>query len=143
MATWIPTSPHGQDIPQKWTQCGSIAGDYPGVKDADAFVAYMKKCQVDTTFYFADVNNKTVQQTLRALQAQAAVARSSRKTRDCRQRSFKSVSQNSCRSSDRRPRRYPGMSIRVGRRISPPECTGPHAETNRVSEKGPPPNEQT
>jgi len=28
----------------------------------------MKKCQIPTTFFFADVNDKTVQQTLRALQ---------------------------------------------------------------------------
>jgi hypothetical protein len=34
----------------------------------------MKKCQVETTFFFADVNNKTVQQTLRALKVQAGVA---------------------------------------------------------------------
>ena len=34
----------------------------------------MKRCQVETTFYFADVNDKTVQQTLRALQTQSAVA---------------------------------------------------------------------
>ena len=25
-----------------------------------AFIAYMKKCQITTTFYFADVNDKTV-----------------------------------------------------------------------------------
>lgn len=47
---------------------------YPGVENVAAFKAYMKKCQVKTTFYFADVNNKTVEQTLRALQTQSAVA---------------------------------------------------------------------
>ena len=47
---------------------------YPGVQNVDAFIAYMKRCQVETTFYFADVNNKTVQQTLQALQTQSAVA---------------------------------------------------------------------
>jgi hypothetical protein len=47
---------------------------YPGVQNVDAFVAYMKRCQVETTFYFADVNDKTVQQTLKALQTQSAVA---------------------------------------------------------------------
>jgi len=34
----------------------------------------MKACQLDTTFYFAAVNDKTVTQTLRALQTQSAVA---------------------------------------------------------------------
>jgi hypothetical protein len=47
---------------------------YPGVRDISAFVAYMKKCQLETTFYFADVNNHTVQSTLRALKVQASVA---------------------------------------------------------------------
>ena len=53
-----------------WQHC--IA--YPGVQNIDAFIAYMKRCQVETTFYFADVNSKTVQQTLQALQTQSAVA---------------------------------------------------------------------
>jgi hypothetical protein len=53
-----------------WQHCWG----YPGVQDVGAFVAYMKKCQITTTFYFADVNNKTVQQTLKALQTQGAVA---------------------------------------------------------------------
>jgi hypothetical protein len=44
------------------------------VDDEAAFIAYMKRCQIDTTFYFADVNDKTVQQTLTALQTQSAVA---------------------------------------------------------------------
>jgi len=47
---------------------------YPGVQNVNSFIAYMKRCQVETTFYFADVNNKTVQQTLQALQTQSAVA---------------------------------------------------------------------
>jgi hypothetical protein len=47
---------------------------YPGVENVGAFIAYMKRCQVETTFYFADVNDKTVQQTLQALQTQSAVA---------------------------------------------------------------------
>jgi hypothetical protein len=53
-----------------WSHCVG----YPGVRDPGAFAAYMKKCQVDTTFYFADVNNHTVQSTLRALKVQASVA---------------------------------------------------------------------
>jgi hypothetical protein len=47
---------------------------YPGVENVPAFIAYMKRCQVETTFYFADVNDKTVRQTLQALQTQSAVA---------------------------------------------------------------------
>ena len=58
------------EIDTIWQHCEG----YPGVQNVDAFIAYMKKCQLTTTFYFADVNNKTVQQTLRALQAQSAVA---------------------------------------------------------------------
>jgi hypothetical protein len=53
-----------------WQHCEG----YPGLQNVEAFIAYMKKCQITTTFYFVDVNNKTVQQTLRALQTQSAVA---------------------------------------------------------------------
>ena len=34
----------------------------------------MKACQLETTFYFAAVNDKSVTETLRALQTQTAVA---------------------------------------------------------------------
>jgi hypothetical protein len=54
-----------------WKHCVG----YPGVADTAAFVAYMKKCQIPTTFFFADVNDRTVQQTLKALQTQSALAR--------------------------------------------------------------------
>jgi hypothetical protein len=54
-----------------WKHCVG----YPGVSDIPAFIAYMKKCQIETTFFFADVNNRTVQQTLQALRTQAALAR--------------------------------------------------------------------
>ena len=47
---------------------------FRSVRDCAAFVAYMKRCQVETTFYFADVNNQTVESTLRALKVQASVA---------------------------------------------------------------------
>lgn len=65
MAREIP-----EEVDAVWQHCWG----YPGVKNVDAFIAYMKKCQVTTTFFFADVNNKSVQQTLIALQTQAAVA---------------------------------------------------------------------
>jgi hypothetical protein len=54
-----------------WKHCVG----YPGLSDTAAFVAYMKKCQITTTFFFADVNDRTVQQSLKALQTQSALAR--------------------------------------------------------------------
>jgi hypothetical protein len=53
-----------------WKHCVG----YPGLSDTAAFVAYMKRCQIETTFFFADVNDRTVQQTLKALQTQSALA---------------------------------------------------------------------
>jgi hypothetical protein len=47
---------------------------YPGSSDPATFVRYMKSCQLDTTFFFAAVNDRTVPQTLSALQTQRAVA---------------------------------------------------------------------
>jgi hypothetical protein len=64
MAREIP-----EHVEAVWKHCIG----YPGVQDEAAFVAYMKKCQITTTFFFADVNDRTVQQTLRALQSQAAL----------------------------------------------------------------------
>jgi hypothetical protein len=49
---------------------GHCAG-YPGIADTGGFIRYMKKCQIQTTFFFADVNYRTVQQNLKALQVQA------------------------------------------------------------------------
>jgi hypothetical protein len=59
-----------EEVDAIWRHCVG----YPGVTDVPAFVAYMKKCQIATTFYFADVNDKTVEQTLKALQAQSGLA---------------------------------------------------------------------
>ncbi len=53
-----------------WKHCVG----YPGLSDLSAFIAYMKKCQITTTFFFADVNNRTVGETLKALRTQAALA---------------------------------------------------------------------
>jgi hypothetical protein len=64
MAAEIP-----ETVDAVWKHCVG----FPGVADVAAFKAYMKKCQIETTFFFADVNDKTVQQTLRALQTQSAV----------------------------------------------------------------------
>lgn len=59
-----------EEVHAVWQHCVG----YPGVKDAEAFAAYMKKCQIETSYFFADVNNKTVQQTLRALKVQSGLA---------------------------------------------------------------------
>lgn len=63
------TSAIPETVDAVWSHCLG----YPGVRNPEAFIAYMKKCQITTTFYFADVNDKTVQQTLSALQTQSAV----------------------------------------------------------------------
>lgn len=53
-----------------WKHCVG----FPGTDDVGAFIAYMKKCQIETTFFFADVNDRTVDATLQALKTQAALA---------------------------------------------------------------------
>ncbi len=53
-----------------WSHCVG----YPGAGNVDAFVKYMKACQLTTTFFFAAVNDKSVTDSLRALQTQKAVA---------------------------------------------------------------------
>ena len=53
-----------------WQHCTG----YPGSKNRAAFLNYMKSCEIETTFFFAPVNDKSVTQTLSALQAQRAVA---------------------------------------------------------------------
>jgi len=63
-----------QHIPNQLDAIWSHCTGYPGSKDLPAFLDYMKKCQLDTTFFFAPVNDKSVNQTLSALQTQRAVA---------------------------------------------------------------------
>jgi hypothetical protein len=53
-----------------WKHCVG----YPGAANRRAFIDYMKACQLDTTFFFAAVNDKSVPETLSALQSQTAVA---------------------------------------------------------------------
>jgi hypothetical protein len=55
-----------------WKHCVG----YPerGANDLDAFLAYMKRCQVETTFFFAPVNDKTRRETLIALRDKAYIA---------------------------------------------------------------------
>jgi hypothetical protein len=65
LATGIP---HHLDA--IWSHCTG----YPGATDIAAFLRYMKACQLETTFFFAAVNDKSVTDTLIALQTQRAVA---------------------------------------------------------------------
>jgi hypothetical protein len=53
-----------------WSHCVG----YPGTANLDKFLTYMKSCQLETTFYFAAVNDRSLTQTLTALQTQRAVA---------------------------------------------------------------------
>jgi len=55
-----------------WKHCVG----YPsrGARDRSAFLAYMKRCEIETTFFFAPVNNKTVAETLTALRNKASIA---------------------------------------------------------------------
>jgi hypothetical protein len=46
---------------------------YPGAANKAAFIDYMKSCQIETSFYFAAINNKSLPQALRALYTQHAV----------------------------------------------------------------------
>lgn len=52
-----------------WKHCVG----YPGAADTGKFAEYMKKCQVETTLYFSDVNDRTLDQTLKALLVKTAV----------------------------------------------------------------------
>ncbi|WP_433973176.1 hypothetical protein [Tunturiibacter lichenicola] len=65
LATAIP-----QHLDAIWSHCIG----YPGTANLQAFIDYMKACQLETTFFFAAVNDKSVPETLRALQTQRAVA---------------------------------------------------------------------
>jgi hypothetical protein len=65
LATAIP-----EHLDAIWSHCVG----YPGAANTQAFIDYMKACQLETTFFFAAVNDKSVPETLRALQTQRAVA---------------------------------------------------------------------
>ena len=63
-----------RSIPETLDAVWSHCTGYPGAADVSRFVAYMQSCQIETTFFFAAVNDKTVPQTLAALGTQRAVA---------------------------------------------------------------------
>jgi hypothetical protein len=60
-----------KEIPEVVEALWSHCVGYSGLAD---FSAYIAKCQIETTFYFADVNDKTVAQILKALQLQGGLA---------------------------------------------------------------------
>jgi hypothetical protein len=61
-------------VPQHLNAIWSHCVGYPGAANVQAFINYMKACQIETTFFFAAVNNKSVTETLSALQTKRAVA---------------------------------------------------------------------
>jgi hypothetical protein len=61
-------------VPQHLDAIWSHCVGYPGASNVQSFLDYMKACQIETTFFFAAVNNKSVTETLAALQTQRAVA---------------------------------------------------------------------
>jgi hypothetical protein len=63
-----------ESVPQHLDAIWQHCVGYPGAANRRAFVEYMKACQLDNTFFFAAVNDKSVSETLRALQTQTAVA---------------------------------------------------------------------
>ena len=65
LATAVP-----EHLDAIWSHCNG----YPGAHDTAAFLRYMKACQIETTFFFPAVNDKSVTETLTALQTQHAVA---------------------------------------------------------------------
>lgn len=61
-------------VPEQLDAIWSHCVGYPGAANPQAFVDYMKACQIETTFFFVAVNDKSVPETLSALQTQRAVA---------------------------------------------------------------------
>lgn len=132
MARTIP-----DEIDAVWKHCWG----YPGVKGNEAaFVAYMKKCQVDTTFYFADVNAYTVKQTLLALQTQAAVAAFIDKNQGLPAALLQKNFADFIRNLDNAPAPVPGCPERGG----PPHIAShmPWAARHEPRAKGATPSEQ-
>ena len=65
LATTIP-----DHLDAIWKHCVG----YPGAANVEAFIQYMKSCQLETTFFFAAVIDKSLPETQRALMTQTAVA---------------------------------------------------------------------
>ena len=58
-------------VDRLWSHCVG----FPGAGDRLAFGAYMKRCQVETTFFFGAYTAYTLEQVLRALDLQRRMAR--------------------------------------------------------------------
>jgi hypothetical protein len=67
LATVIPN-----ELDAIWKHCVGYHED--GASNLPAFLTYMKRCEIETTFYFAPVNDKTRTQTLVALRNKAHIA---------------------------------------------------------------------
>jgi len=63
-----------ETVPEQVDAIWSHCVGYPGLGNIKAFVDYMKACQMETTFFFAAVNDRSLPQSLQALQTQKAVA---------------------------------------------------------------------
>jgi hypothetical protein len=61
-----------RELDAVWKHCVGYPSE--GANDLPKFLAYMKRCEIETTFFFAPVNNKTRTETLVALRNKAAVA---------------------------------------------------------------------
>jgi hypothetical protein len=61
-----------EELDAIWKHC--VGYPEKGAADLTAFLAYMKRCEIETTFFFAPVNDKTRGQTLVALRNKAAIA---------------------------------------------------------------------
>ena len=72
LPTYITELAHS--IPRALDAIWSHCTGYPGSADVTNLVRYMQACQVETTFFFAAVNDRSRDETLRALAAQRAVA---------------------------------------------------------------------
>jgi hypothetical protein len=60
-----------ETVTRLWGHC--IA--FPGVRDRESFAAYMRRCQVETSFFFGAYTKYTVDDVLRALDLQRRMAR--------------------------------------------------------------------
>ena len=64
-----------QQVPGELDAIWSHCVGYPGAGNVRAFIQYIKSCQLETTFFFAAVNDRTLPQSLRALLTQHAVTK--------------------------------------------------------------------
>jgi len=63
-----------QKIPDELDAIWSHCAGYPGTGNLADFLHYMEKCQIETTFFFAPVNDKTVPQVLSSLRTKRVLA---------------------------------------------------------------------